>query len=403
MSCKDCKNIKEVSAESWHVTRPCKGCGRDLRLAPSPGKHGRGFIINKGDKLTIPAKSFSLSLDPLKGNGTLTKHGIEMLTSQLFFPNPGEADTFSEQAQGIERQFDSVVNDYPPLKGLDINKPEDSERIIAIISTHKDRPEYWAWLAGIFSAMRRESTIEGDIEQAVWATAAAERARSMWAYKTNIEKTLLMGYSARRILNFLGVWQSQQKNSDEQFWQDEFKETPFILSLAFGVPVVLLKDQAYVGGMDISRQGANYADYLFTVEGSRQAIIVEIKNPMTRLLQKRPYRKRLYSPSSDLTGAVSQALYYRIELMKGIESKRTDDGSTLGSQLPKCVVVAGNSNEEFKNNPACRESFELYRANQRDVEIITYDELYRKIANLAQLFGLAVEDKASSGNTSAQA
>jgi hypothetical protein len=113
-------------------------------------------------------------------------------------------------------------------------------------------------------------------------------------------------------------------------------------------------------------------------------------------LNKKSYRQKLYTPTSELTGAVTQVLSYRTELMKGIETKRTKDGSTLGSQLPRCVVVAGNSDEEFKDKSEFRESFELYRTGLRDVEIITYDELFRKVSQLAQLFGLAIDSKSKS-------
>jgi hypothetical protein len=40
-----------------------------------------------------------------------------------------------------------------------------------------------------------------------------------------------------------------------------------------------------------------------------------------------------------------------------------------------------------------RKSFELYRRNLRDVEIVTYDELFKKAETLATLFNIVQTER----------
>jgi hypothetical protein len=389
MTCEQCANITEYDAANLHVVRPCPGCGRPLRHKPTAGKHGRGIKLSEG-ALVFPSEELTIAINPLKSKGTLTPYGIELLATQLFFPVSRNAEEYEVGALEIERELDEIVNNFAPAVGLDVNCAEDLDRLKEVMSTHRETPAYWAWVAAGFSASRRDATERGALAEAVWSAAVSERARAMWAYKCGLEDVVRMGHSARRLLDALNMWNNQRTNSDELFWQQEFKERQFILSLVFGVPVVLLEDQAYLGGMTLDRTEAKLADYLFTVEGSRQAIVIEIKTPTATLMNKGKYRKGVYTPHRDLTGAVAQVLAYRTELMKRIETRRSSSGSTLGHLLPRCAVVVGDTSVEFKDADGCQRSFEEYRASQKDVEVIGYDELFRKVALLGQLFGLQV-------------
>jgi hypothetical protein len=55
---------------------------------------------------------------------------------------------------------------------------------------------------------------------------------------------------------------------------------------------------------------------------------------------------------------------------------------------PRCVVVVGNGAAELNSEPK-RTAFELFRRNSRDVEIVTYDEFFKKLDVLAHLFNLS--------------
>ena len=61
------------------------------------------------------------------------------------------------------------------------------------------------------------------------------------------------------------------------------------------------------------------------------------------------------------------------------------------------MLIAGNGKIELDNDVK-RRSFELFRPQLRDVEVVTYDELFRKVEVLATLFNL-VRKKAENEGT----
>ena len=64
-----------------------------------------------------------------------------------------------------------------------------------------------------------------------------------------------------------------------------------------------------------------------------------------------------------------------------------DQSYEISAFDPKCVLIVGNSEAELRRDIE-RRSFELFRTGLKDVEIVTYDELFRKIEVLARLFNL---------------
>jgi hypothetical protein len=54
---------------------------------------------------------------------------------------------------------------------------------------------------------------------------------------------------------------------------------------------------------------------------------------------------------------------------------------------PKCILIAGDSDRQLTDETR-RKSFELFRSGLRDIEVVTYDELFRKAEILATLFSL---------------
>jgi Domain of unknown function (DUF4263) len=169
------------------------------------------------------------------------------------------------------------------------------------------------------------------------------------------------------------------RDLQEARWQQLFNDNPFILNLAFGYPVVKIQDQAHVGGRRLSGSGETIADFLVKNGISNNAALFEIKKPGTPLLNKKPYRGDLYTPSSDLAGAMNQMLDQKNEFQKDIarlkENSRIYD---LESYAVHGVLVIGKT-------PADRDqqkSFELFRGNSKDVTIITFDELLAKLKSL---------------------
>ena len=64
-----------------------------------------------------------------------------------------------------------------------------------------------------------------------------------------------------------------------------------------------------------------------------------------------------------------------------------DTSLELNAFNPKLIIIIGNYEKQL-DSPKKRESFELFRGCLSAVEVITFDEFFRKVEYLAKLFNL---------------
>lgn len=165
----------------------------------------------------------------------------------------------------------------------------------------------------------------------------------------------------------------------ERRWQDFFNENPFILNMAFGYPVIKVRDQASIGGRKLSGGGEKITDFLVKNSLTNNTAIFEIKTPQTAILNTSPFRGGVFTPSADLSGSITQTLDQKYQFQKQIAQIK--DNSRLydiESYAVHCCLIIGMA-PEGENQ---KKSFELFRRNSKDVEIVTFDEL---LENLKQL------------------
>ncbi|HKU76498.1 MAG TPA: Shedu immune nuclease family protein [Pyrinomonadaceae bacterium] len=334
----------------------------------------------------IPSDLLKLSLNPLKSTAQFSRYGLQWFAQQIHLEDlPRKKEEIPAEIGRIESRCDSILKSSKIIEGLDIENEDHVDEIIGRLKANQDTPEWWAFLIGSFISVLREAMETGNIQQAVWAMGCVERCRSMLLFKEHLEEVVWMGQSAKRVVDLLRIWDGNKTNDDEGFWQIMLRENVYAISQVFAVPLVFIKEAAYVGGMNVDRQNAKLVDYLFSQESSREAVLVEIKTPATKLLG--PKYRSTYRPSAELTGALMQVLDYRRSLTKNLSSIVEGTKYKLSAFSPKCVVIIGNGSVEL-DTEGKREAFEMVRANSRDVEIVTYDELFRKLEVLASLFNL---------------
>jgi hypothetical protein len=106
---------------------------------------------------------------------------------------------------------------------------------------------------------------------------------------------------------------------------------------------------------------------------------------------KVPYRQDVYCPSNDLNGGLAQLRTYlrkwQIEGSRTEENKDLLESAGIYTVQPLGILIVGNLNE-IKEDRKKREAFELFRQNQKDVHIITFDEVF---ARAVQLLGTDTE------------
>ena len=170
------------------------------------------------------------------------------------------------------------------------------------------------------------------------------------------------------------------ENLAEGRWQDFFNENPFILNMAFGYPVIKVRDQASVGGRKLSGDGEKITDFLVKNSLTNNTAIFEIKTPQTPILNKTPFRDGVYTPSADLSGSINQALDQKYQFQKQIaQIKDNTRLYDIESYAVHCCLVIGKTPDGDDR----KKSFELFRRNSKDVEIVTFDELLEKLKQLS--------------------
>lgn len=195
----------------------------------------------------------------------------------------------------------------------------------------------------------------------------------------SVEKlNVLVGVS--NLKKVLTMWEQNSDNDDENFWQRQFRENAWILSQVFAHPVVILQERAYVGGKSLSNTGGNLVDFIYRNELTNNVALIEIKTPKSQLMQTTRYRDNVVAVSTELNGAVGQILNYKHELQKST----SDSGDEYHVFDPKGVIVIGNLKNEQMDS-VTRKSFELFRRQLKDAEVVTFDELFQKLRNMMNL------------------
>lgn len=175
-----------------------------------------------------------------------------------------------------------------------------------------------------------------------------------------------------------------QSHSESTF-QLFFEENPLLLTMLAGSPYVQFKNQAYVGGKSFDNSNGQYPDFLQKHKITNNTFIVEIKTPKSSLLAKKPYRKTgVYSASKDLSGSITQILTQKYQLETDIASliKNAEDRDVEAYDVQGLVIIGRLSSLEEKN---MKRSFELYRNNQKNLRIITYDECLEQLKSFVDL------------------
>lgn len=199
--------------------------------------------------------------------------------------------------------------------------------------------------------------------------------------KINFVKLNKIKSKLERIVN-----QKTESKSFEGRCHKFLAENAWIFSNILSMPIVLMKSKAYVGGKSFDNSSGREADFLYRNKLTKNVFIFEIKTPLKKLFDaKTPYRKPdVFSLSKELTGGLVQLLDQRDNLQK--EFYKLSKGK-FESFNPRAVLLIGNlskiKSEQYK-------SFELFRNNTMNVEIITFDELLEK-TNL--ILGEFIESK----------
>ena len=189
-----------------------------------------------------------------------------------------------------------------------------------------------------------------------------------------------------RVNMVLKFWEEHNKSAKEiAEWQPFFKKNFWVIGQIFASPVIIYDDEFYAWWISQwSRKWGKLIDFVGKNKFSNNISIIEIKTPVDSLVQKKEYWGRgwIYPMHNDLMWAISQVLDQK---NKTIQDYKHDNKWKEHDVLnPRAILIIGSeSNDKLEwDRQVC---FDLYKNSQRDVDIVTYDELFYKVQALKDL------------------
>lgn len=327
-----------------------------------------------------------MSLDPRRATGRFTAAGVSMFVRMLVGDRAAQnPDRIDESLQSLSEAADLLLANSALLGDLDLESEEGGKAAVERLETKKESIEWSALLVTVFAQIARDAIQENDPTKAAWATQQAMVAHAVLTFERDLKDLVWRGYGnfgADQITDALDLWEENKENSDEEFWHQALRARPFLLNQMLAAPVVIEKDKAYVGGKGISNVGGKIVDFLLRLPVVDNVVLLEIKTPATPLLQNQPYRAGVYAPSDELGGGLTQLAVYRQSLLTNVVQLAQE--TPLKAFSPRCALLVGRADAELIDSDR-QQSFELFRRGLRDIDVVTYDELFARARSLREV------------------
>ncbi|GAA1456571.1 Shedu immune nuclease family protein [Williamsia maris] len=175
----------------------------------------------------------------------------------------------------------------------------------------------------------------------------------------------------------------------EKVWQKLLEENPWVLGIGLGGQLFTSWEEGQleqtVVGRSIKGVGKRVDALLRTAGIVRSLAFAEIKHHQTSLLGEE-YRSGAWSPSKEVSGAVvqvQQTVHLASRDLGDYIQDQADSGELLGTGTfvlrPRSYVIIGSLGQLTGDSngpiPGKVRSFELFRRNLHEPEVITFDEL----------------------------
>jgi predicted transcriptional regulator len=191
---------------------------------------------------------------------------------------------------------------------------------------------------------------------------------------------------------------SGKTTKNEALWQSFFEKNTWILGYGldyiFNSELDSKKLEQVTSGSTVYSKGKRTDALLKSLGAINSLCFCELKLNTDPLLKqvKKSYRGESWQISDELSGAIAQVQRTIQKAIKDLSSKtqiKDEQDNLTGEDLylynPKSFILIGNLNEFISNdriNEMKFSSFEMFRKNLRNIEIITYDELYQRASHI---------------------
>jgi hypothetical protein len=185
---------------------------------------------------------------------------------------------------------------------------------------------------------------------------------------------------------YIAKEESKNKNSirDEYVWQYFFSQNPWIFGygLDYRFQGILQKE---FHASNSEADGSNEVIGDFLLGDKKFTTFVELKKPNTEIFGLEKNRSNSWRLSNHLIDAVSQILEQKaagqIKLDKIVHDNKGNEIKQKAYDS-KTILIIGNWNQIKDDSDLIRKikekTFELFRRDSKNIEIVTYDELYER-------------------------
>lgn len=174
----------------------------------------------------------------------------------------------------------------------------------------------------------------------------------------------------------------------EPAWQDFFDRHQWVFGYGLDYRVMRQFDREMtVGGFGTDNQNKPTVDFL--MQFTDYTVLVEIKRPDTRIFKAgKGGRAGTWEFSQEFTSAVSQIMEQKAEWLAAAGTgehynRAGTERLEARTRNAKTILVIGSSTEfkaasDLRARQIMRDTFELFRRETRNIDIVTFDELLER-------------------------
>jgi len=175
-----------------------------------------------------------------------------------------------------------------------------------------------------------------------------------------------------------------KKHSEEKVWQYFFEKNQWIFGYGLDYRYQeILQREVHLSGAELDGSNTVIGDYL--LGDNFFTTFIELKKPTTPLFGSKGNRSNSWKLSSDLFESVSQILEHKASGLICLDKTQHVNGEPMKQKAydSKVILIIGDWKELEKSENSLekeikKKTLELFRRDSRNVEILTFDELYER-------------------------
>jgi hypothetical protein len=377
----------------------------DVRQGLRHTEHFSVFVVNL---LEYRAAAGDTALSYLANHLDVDITDIERLQTVAESADPHVVRTFIESSMDIGHVAEWAIDNRDRIEQLrdlvgeaPVDAPTLSDALAAIASlgevSGSDTGALTDFLRTTAAQNLRAILDDPDVRARLYAT-APESFRQAIRSDASARDVIALNHRKavvdrfRTLLRDGEVFEAERRAGDrrrESVWQRFLERNPWILGIGLAGQLLTSWDderlEQVVSGFSVAGPGKRTDALLRTAGRIRSLVFAEIKHHETRLLSGSEYRPGCWPPSTDLVGGVTQ-LQQTVDLAIDAIRRRLPDTDEQGAETgeatwlirPRSFLILGQLDElrgAAGVHAAKYQSFELYRRNLYEPEILTFDEL----------------------------